>query len=122
MEPTLDQVRHELAEIHEELLSLPADDFDRRSVLKDRQNELRQMSHQMVDDANLHDAAHLKAAYNRLAEVRDRMLDEQLSGASVGDDAVWGELALTVNKAIDAGNNLDEVENRLQEILSQLRG
>lgn len=121
MEPTLDQVRHELAEIHEELLSLPQDDFDRRATLRDRQNHLRQLSHSLVDQADLHDAEHLKAAYDRLAQVRDRMLDEQISGASVGDDAVWGEIALSVNRAIDAGNGLDEVEARLQEILSQLR-
>ena len=121
MEPTLDQVRHELAEIHDELLSLPVDAFERRAVLRDRQNELRQLSHSMVDEAELHDAEHLRAAYTRLAEVRDQMLDEQLSGSSVGDDAVWGELALSVNRAIDAGNEIDDVESRLKEILSQLR-
>lgn len=49
MEPTLDQVRQELAEIHEQLLSeqllsLQADAFSRRSDLKEPQNELRQPS------------------------------------------------------------------------------
>lgn len=121
MEPTLDQVRQELADVHDELLSLPASDFDRRAQLKDRQNELRQLSHEMVDGKPLHDAAALKAAYVRLAKVRDHLLDQQLSGSSIGDDAVWGELAMSINKAIDAGNGLDVVEARLQEILGQLR-
>ncbi len=121
MEPTLDQVRQELADIHDELLELPADAYDRRSRLKDRQNELRQLSHRMVDDKELHDAAALKAAYNRLAQVRDHLHDERLSGSSVGDDAVWGELAMGINNAIDAGNGVEEVEARLKEILTQLR-
>lgn len=121
MEPTLDQVRQELADIHDELLALPKDDFGRRSELKDRQNELRQLSHQLVDGQSMHDAAALKAAYHRLAEVRDHLHDERISGSSVGSDAVWGELATGINRAIDAGNGVDEVEARLQEILTQLR-
>ena len=121
MEQTLDQIRQELADIHDELLALPKDDFGRRSDLKDRQHELRQRSHQLVDQRSMHDAAALKAAYDRLAEVRDHLHDERLSGSSMGDNAVWGELAMGINRAIDAGNGVDEVETRLQEILTQLR-
>jgi len=121
MEQTLDQVRQELADIHDKILDLPTDAYDQRSRLKDRQNELRQLSHQMVDDKDLHHAAALKAAYDRLAQVRDHLYDERLSGSSVGSDAVWGELASSINNAIDAGNGVDEVETRLKEILTQLR-
>ena len=121
MEPTLDQVRQELADIHDELLALPTNDFDQRSRLKDRQNELRQLSHQMIDDQPLHDAAHLRAAYDRLHSLRDRLLDDRIGVASTGDDAVWGEMSLAINKAIDAGVGTDEVERRLNEILGQLR-
>jgi len=121
MEPTLDQVRQELADIHDQLLELPTDAFDQRSRLKDRQNELRQLSHQIVDGRSMHEAADLKAAYNRLAHVRDQLHDERLSVASLGDDAIWGELAIGINKAIDAGNGVEEVEARLNEILAELR-
>jgi cytochrome c556 len=121
MEPTLDQVRNELVDIHDEFLALPKDDYERRVVLKDRQHELRALSHEMVDSAEMHDAAHLKAEYQRLDALRDRMLDEELSGASVGDDAVWGELAMKINRAIDAGSGVEDVEARLQEILAQLK-
>ena len=121
MEPTLDQVRQELADIHDQLLALPTEAFDERSRLKDRQNELRQLSHQLVDGQAMHDAAALKAAYNRLAQVRDNLHDERLSSSSLGDNAVWGELAMGINNAIDAGNGVDEVEARLKEILAQLR-
>lgn len=121
MEPTLDQVRQELADIHDQLLALHTDAFDQRSRLKDRQNELRQLSHQLVEGQPMHDAAALKAAYNRLAEVRDHLHDELLSGSSIGDNAVWGELAMGINNAISAGNGIDEVEARLKEILAQLR-
>lgn len=121
MEPTLDQVRQELADIHDELLALPTDAFDRRSRLKDRQNELRQLSHQIVDGQALHDAAHLRAAYDRLHSLRDRLLDDHIGAASTGDDAVWGEMSVAMNKAIDAGVGTDEIEKRLKEILRQLR-
>ncbi len=121
MEPTLDQVRQELADIHDELLALPTDAFDRRSLLKDRQNELRQLSYQMVEGQPLHDASHLKSAYDRLQRLRDRLLDDRIGAASTGDDAVWGEMSLAINKAIDAGVGTDEIEMRLKEILGQLR-
>ncbi|MEE8376707.1 MAG: hypothetical protein V3S26_10350 [Acidimicrobiia bacterium] len=121
MEPNLDQVRQELADIHDELLALPTDAFDRRSRLKDRQNELRQLSHRMVDGQPLHDAAHLKAAYDRLHAVRDHLLDDRIAAASTGDSAVWGEISMSINSAIDAGIGTDEIERRLKEILGQLR-
>lgn len=41
MQPSLDDVRGEPAEIHDRLLALPADDYERRSALKDRQIEAR---------------------------------------------------------------------------------
>jgi hypothetical protein len=120
MEPTLDQVRQELADIHDELLALPTDAFDRRSRLKDRQQELRQLSHKIVDEQELHDAAHLKAAYDRLHSVRDHLLEDRIGAASTGDDAIWGEFSMGINKAIDAGVGTDEIESRLKEILGQL--
>ena len=121
MEPTLDEVRQELADIHHELLSIPADDFARRAEIQDRQNELRQLSHRLVENQPLHDAAALHTAYKRLQEVRDRLLEKHLSGASIGHDAVWGEFALSINKAMDAGIGIDEVEARLREIIGQQR-
>ncbi len=57
MELNLDQVRQELADIHEELFALPQDDFSRRVELKDRQHELRQMSARLVEGQPMHDAA-----------------------------------------------------------------
>lgn len=113
-------MREELADIHDELLALPTDAYDRRSRLKDRQNELRQLSHKMVDGQNLHDAAHLKAAYERLHSLRDRLIEDRIGAASTGGNAVWGEISMSINKAIDAGIGTDEIERRLKEILGQL--
>jgi hypothetical protein len=120
MEPTLDQVRQELADIPYELLALPTDAFDRRSRLKDRRHELRQLSHRIVDEQELHDAAHLRAAYDRLHSVRDHLLEDRLAASSMGDDAVWGEFSVVINKAIDARVGANEIERRLKEILRQL--
>ncbi len=123
MEPTLDQVREELAEIYEQLMVLPADDFDTRSKLKDRQNELRQLSAQLIEGQPLHSQEALKAAYERLAKVRDRLLDQHLDTAStsIGDAGIEGEFVQAVNKAMDQGLGVEEIEDRLKEILEQLK-
>lgn len=114
MEPTLDQVRQELADIHDELLQLPVDAFERRSILKDRQNELRQLSARLLESH--HDAETLKAAYARLQKVRDQLLDLHVSGTGFE-----GSFMTVVNQAIDSGMGLDAVEDRMREIIRQLR-
>jgi hypothetical protein len=38
----------------------------------------------------------------------------------MGDDAVWGEFSVVINKAIDARVGANEIERRLKEILRQL--
>ena len=123
MEPTLDQVRHELAEIHDELLALPTDAYDRRSHLKDRQNELRQLSAQLVEGEALHDAEILKAAYKRLHKARDHLIDQRMQfiATEAGDAGIAGEITTTINKAMDAGMGLDDIEARMKEIIEQLR-
>ena len=123
MEQNLDQVRQELADIHDELLAIPHDDFSRRAELKDRQNELRQLSAKLVEGKPLHDADVLKAAYKRLHKVRDHLLEKHMLfvSTSVGDAGIDGEITTTINKAMDAGMGLDEVEARLKEIIGQMR-
>ena len=123
MEPTLDQVRDELTEIHDKLLELPPDAFDERARLRDRQNTLRQLSHRLIDGQPLHDAEALRAAFTRLQQVRDRLLESHLTYAStgVGDAGIESDFTAAVNKAMDAGLGIDEVEARLKEILDQLR-
>lgn len=123
MELTLDQVREELAGIHDELLALPSDAFARRSELRERRNELRQLSHRLADGKPLHDSATLKAAFTRLQEVRDRLLESHVGfvSTSVGDAGISGEFTTAINKAIDAGTGIDEIEKRIKEILTQLR-
>ena len=123
MEPTLDQVRHELASIHDELLELPAYDFARRSAVKERQNELRQKSRELAEGLPLHDAEALKKAFKRLEKVRDRLLDERLNvaGEGMGDAGIDNVFIGAVNRAIESGLGIDEVEARLAEILRQLK-
>lgn len=123
MEPNLDQVRQELADIHDELLALPPDAYDRRTQLQQRQRELRQLSHELVDGEPLHDAARLKAAYKRLQKTRDRLLKKHMQFVSTeaGDAGITGELTTTINRAIDAGMGIDEIEARLKEIIDQMR-
>lgn len=124
MEQTLDEVRSELAEIYEELLTLPADDFNRRAELKERQNELRQLSRDLIEGEALYSKDSLRSAYERLHSVRDRLLEQRLSSGSstsVGDAGIDGAFTIAINKAIDEGLGLDEVEARLQEIIQQMR-
>lgn len=123
MDANLDSVRRELADIHDQLLALPADDFAKRSELKERQKELRQLSHQLIEGEPLHSRAALKAAYERLQQVRDRLLDLHLmhTSTSAGDAGIDGTFTDAVNKAISSGMGIDEVEARLREIIDQMR-
>ena len=114
MESNLDQVRQELADIHEQLINLPTDAFAQRSELRDRQHELRQISARLVEAERAHDQEALKTAYQRLQEVRDRLIDQLLRSSSMSiEDAV--------NRSIDSGVSKDEIERRLEEILERLR-
>jgi hypothetical protein len=123
MEPTLEQVRTELAEIHEELIALPPEDFGHRADLRTRQNELRQLSGELIQGEPLHNRKALEAAYTRLQDVRDRLLEHHLShsSTSVGDAGIDSAFVNAVNKAMDSGLGLDDVEARIGEILAQLR-
>lgn len=123
MEPTLDQVRDELAAIHDELLELPANDFTRRTELKDRRNTLRQKSHELAEGLPLHDKAALVAAFERLAKERDRLLSARLSvtGEGAGDAGIDNVFIGAVNAAIEAGIGIDDIELRLAEILRQMK-
>lgn len=123
METDLDRVRSELSDIHDKLLELPADAFDKRSRLKDRQNELRKLSHELIEGEPLHSRQALSAAYERLHEVRDRLLElhVQHSSTSVGDAGIESTFTNAINKAIDAGSGLDDVEARIKQILEQMR-
>jgi hypothetical protein len=123
MEPTLDQVREELAAIHVELLELPADDFGRRSALEDRQQELRQLSHEMAQGLPMHNKEILVAEFKRLHQDRDRLLDERLSVTSegVGDAGIDNMFINAVNSAIEGGAGLDEVERRINRLIVQMK-
>lgn len=123
MEQTLDQVRDELAAIHDEMLSLPAHDFAKRSALKERQNELRQKSRQMAEGMPLHDKEALVAAFKRLEKERDRLLATKLNagGEGAGDAGIDNLFINAVNRAIDSGVGIDDIEKRLAEIMQQMK-
>jgi hypothetical protein len=123
MDQTLDQVRDELAAIHDELLSLPTDDYGTRSALKERQNELRQTSHQMAEGVPLHDKEALIAAFKRLEKERDRLLATRLDvgGEGAGDAGIDNMFINAVNRAIESGVGIDDIEKRLAEILQQMK-
>jgi len=121
MDPALDQVRQELADIHDKLLALPADAFASRVDLRDRQNRLRALSHKLLAEKPLHDAEVLKAAYVRLQEVRDNLVAARAEARPPGDNARRG-LAAAVNDAIDSGAGKAEIRALLEEILEHLDG
>ncbi len=123
MEMNLDQVRQELTAIHDELLNLPADAYDRRAELQDRKNELRQLSAQLIEGEPLHDADLLRAAFQRLQDVRDQLLKQHVDPGSTGamDTGFEGEFTAVVNKAMQSGLGVDEIEARMTEIVKQMK-
>ena len=116
MEPTLDEVREELADLHEQLLATPPDDFSTRADLRTRQAELRQLSHELAE-TRPEDTSTLQAAFDRLSKERDRVLDLHVSY----DETIQGTFVLAVNRAMDEGLGLEEIESQMQEILAKLR-
>lgn len=121
--PSLDEVRAELAAIHEELLTLPTDDYSRRVELQDRRNELRALSHDLTRQLPESARNALTAEFQRLAKERDRILNQLLSptGESVGDTGVSEKMTRAINAAIESGLGLDEIERQIKHILDRLR-
>lgn len=121
--PSLDEVRAELAAIHDELLRLPADDYTRRVELQDRRNQLRALSHDLARKLPEPARQSLVAEFERLAKARDHILDQLLSpsGESVGDAGVSPAMTRIINDAIESGLGLDEIERQIKSILKRLR-
>lgn len=123
MDPTgLDDVRSELAAIHEELFELPADDFTRRVELQDRRNEMRALSRDMAGELPPAARDALVAEFERLSRARDRILKLRLMHhpESVGDAGLSSAFTDAVNSAIESGLGLDEIQRQIHSILEQL--
>lgn len=123
MEPTLDEVRQELAEIHEELLRIPRDAFDRRAELRAKQTELRRKSAELAEGMTIYDPKTLIAAFERLQTLREELQAQYVSPQStdMGLGGSHTDFAAAANKALSDGVGLDEIEARLEEALAQVR-
>lgn len=119
----LDDVRSELADIHEELFDLPADDFTRRVELQDRRNRLRALSRDLAADLPPPARDALVAEFERLSRARDRILEQRLMHhpESVGDAGLSSSFTDAVNSAIERGLGLDEIQSQIHSILERLR-
>jgi hypothetical protein len=122
-EPSLRQVREELASIHEELATLPAEALDRRAELKSRQHDLRGLSAKLLDEYDSSSVEDLRAAFDRLQRLRDAVVASHVKPQStaVGFAGVDTDFNTIVNQAIDDGADRAELENQLEEILQKLR-
>lgn len=118
----LDDVRNELAAIHEELFDLPADDFTRRVELQDRRNDLRALSRDLAGDLPPAARDALVAEFERLSRARDRILEQRLMHhpESVGDAGLSSTFTHAVNSAIESGLGLDEIQRQIHSILERL--
>jgi hypothetical protein len=121
MEVTLDEVRLELASIHEQLLALAPDAFAARVELRERQNELRALSRDLVAAKEVHEADSLRSAYVRLQEVRDSLIRASHGTRAISAGEARDAIADSVMTAIDAGVGRAALETLLEEILEKLR-
>ena len=121
--PTLKEVREELASIHEELLVIPADAYDRRAELKSRQHELRSVSARLVEEYDSEDREALMSAFEHLHKLRDSVVALHVSpqATAVGFAGVDADFNAMVNRAIDEGADRAEIERKLEEVLRRLR-
>lgn len=120
---SLDEIRTELAAIHDELLTLAGDDFGRRVELHDRRNHLRALSGKLADQLPGPTREVLVAAFERLNRARDAILDQRMApgSESVGDAGIPQRVTDAINAAIDEGMGLDEIEGQIRVVLDSLR-
>lgn len=120
---SLDEIRAELAAIHDELLALPPSDYSRRVELADRRNQLRARSRELAEALDSPARETLIAEFERLSRLRDWILDQRLSPASesIGDAGISSLVSEAINTAIEKGLGLDEVESQIRTVLDRLR-
>lgn len=123
MSSQLDQVRAELAAIHDELLSIPGDDYARRVELQDRRNHLRALSAELTEPLPGPARQTLLADFERLHRARDHILELTLGpvSESIGDAGLSYALTTAINDAIAQGMGIDEIEKQIRTVLGQLR-
>ncbi len=119
---SLDEVRAELAAIHEELVDLPAEDFARRVALQDRRHHLRALSHELTSELPEGARHALVAEFDRLSRTRDRILQHRLihHPESVGDAGLSSIFTDAVNSAIEHGMGLEDIEKQIRSVLERL--
>lgn len=120
---TLKEVREELASIHDELLVLPGDAYDRRAELKNRQHELRAVSARLVSEYQSDQREALSEEFERLHRLRDSVIALHVTpqATAVGFAGVDTDFNTLVNQAIDAGADRADIERKLEEVLRRLR-
>jgi hypothetical protein len=126
---TLDELRIELAEILNRLNELPADAFKERIRLRDRQAELRAVSHTLaVSQTSKEDLLEELADLERQ---REALIDQHLNLAHTGGATGAGgggggagvdiHQALAMNQAIDRSGGRGAIEARIQAIKAEIR-
>ncbi|MDH3729923.1 MAG: hypothetical protein OES13_02185 [Acidimicrobiia bacterium] len=127
----LDEVLVELSDVAAKLSDLPVDALEERFHLRQRQEELRAISRQLLSEkGDLLSADELQVQLGRLEEERDRYLSEtrlsHSAGAQTGqgggiDPKVVHDMHRSMDKAFDLDGVNAEID-RLRRRLARLEG
>lgn len=122
-----DDMVQELAQIDEKLRELPADAFNERITLHDRQNELRAEIHKAVPDYD-----HTRSTEEIKAELQgcqftldgvystEVIVEEQGMATGAGSASAAGQDAMNIDARIDKSGQLTWVQNRIDHLNSIL--
>jgi len=124
----IDAILRELAEIDEKLETLPADAFNERITLHDRQTELRaevaRLSAEIPADRPTADIeAELASLENRLAEIKGERIDvvEQSGGGDAAGAGAEGLGATGINWQIEQAEGAPAIRDRIKVLKDALR-
>jgi hypothetical protein len=122
-------LRRELSEIQRQLYELPADAFQKRVELRDRQTELRALAGPLRMRTVSTDE--LLASLAGLERRRDALFGDHLDMAHTGGATGAGgggggagidlEQVMKINEAIDRSSGRDALEKKIQELKAEIR-
>lgn len=123
-DPSLDEVRVELAEIGKLLDELPGDVLAKRVTLRQRQTELRALAAELYDSSR--PVEQIRKELRDQRRMRDDVFDRHLSIGSIGGGGGPGGGGIDVqhvnevNRTIDEAWNRVKIDRRIQQLEAEL--
>ena len=110
---TQDDILSELAELADELITLPPNAFDRRAAINARQTELRQQA-ATLENRTRRSRDEIATELHRLEDLQGRLIADH----HITDQARGGS---DINAGIDGARGREELEKRIRALMEELQ-